>query len=179
MLMKFCTVDKEGCFGLQGDPRMLYQIMVFIRMNIINASSFALYKALIIGLRYSVCRRQFKTVEGSKGEERKLLDYQSHMYKFGPLLSKTYAMQITANYISMLHKESRNHVKEGNFKMLDQLHHYTSGLKSLYSQMAYDGIDLVRRNCGGAGYSAWSGLVQLFGDFSPVPTYEGDNTVMS
>jgi len=57
MLMKFCKVDKEGTFELQGDPRMLYQIMVFIRMNIINGSSYALAKALLIGLRYSVCRR--------------------------------------------------------------------------------------------------------------------------
>lgn len=45
--------------------------------------------------------------------------------------------------------------------------------------MAYDGIELVRVNCGGAGYSAWSYLPQLFSDYSPVPVYEGDNTVMA
>lgn len=45
--------------------------------------------------------------------------------------------------------------------------------------MAYESIDLIRTNCGGAGYSAWSGLTQQFSDYSPVPTYEGDNTVMA
>jgi acyl-CoA oxidase len=45
--------------------------------------------------------------------------------------------------------------------------------------MAYDGIDLVRVNCGGAGFSVWSGLPQIFYDYSPVPVYEGDNTVMA
>ena len=49
-------------------------------------------------------------------------------------------------------------IKRGKFKTLDLMHHFTSGLKSLYSQMAYDGIELVRVNCGGAGYSAWSQL---------------------
>lgn len=49
-------------------------------------------------------------------------------------------------------------VKSGKFKTLDLMHHFTSGLKSLYSQATYDGIDLIRANCGGAGYSAWSYL---------------------
>ena len=55
---------------------------------------------------------------------------------------------------------------KGKFKTLDILHHYTSGLKSIYSQSCYDGLDQIRLSCGGAGYS-------------PVPTYEGDNTVMA
>jgi len=45
--------------------------------------------------------------------------------------------------------------------------------------MCYDGIDLIRQNCGGAGFSAWSGLPQHYFDYAPVPTYEGDNTVMA
>lgn len=47
-------------------------------------------------------------------------------------------------------------LKEGKFKTLDLLHHFTSGLKSLYSTMTYDGIETVRVNCGAAGYSVWS-----------------------
>lgn len=45
--------------------------------------------------------------------------------------------------------------------------------------MTYDAIDTIRTNCGGAGYSVWSGLPQIFSDYSPVPVYEGDNTVMA
>lgn len=59
------------------------------------------------------------------------------------------------------------------------MHHFTSGLKSLYSSMCYDGIEMVRVNCGGAGFSAWSYLPQMYYDYSPVPVYEGDNTVMA
>jgi|LauGreDrversion4_2_1035121.scaffolds.fasta_scaffold143791_3 acyl-CoA oxidase len=68
---------------------------------------------------------------------------------------------------------------KGKFKTLDILHHYTSGLKSIYSQSCYDGLDQIRQSCGGAGYSAHSLLPQLYADYSPVPTYEGDNTVMA
>lgn len=45
--------------------------------------------------------------------------------------------------------------------------------------MCYLGIDSVRQNCGGAGFLNSSGLPQIFGDYSPVPVYEGDNTVMA
>ncbi len=45
--------------------------------------------------------------------------------------------------------------------------------------MTYESIDIIRTNCGGAGYSAWSGITQQFLDYSPVPVYEGDNTVMA
>ena len=48
-------------------------------------------KALIIGIRYAVCRRQFATIQGSK-QERKLLDYQTHMHKLGPLLADSFVM---------------------------------------------------------------------------------------
>lgn len=62
---------------------------------------------------------------------------------------------------------------------MDFMHHLTSGMKSMYSQYTYDGLDVIRQKCGGAGYSAWSGFTQIIGDFSPQTTFEGDNTVMA
>jgi acyl-CoA oxidase len=70
-------------------------------------------------------------------------------------------------------------LKVSKFKTLDILHHLTSGLKALYTTMAYEGIDCVRSNCGGAGYSNHSFLPQIFSDYSPSITYEGDNTVLA
>lgn len=49
-------------------------------------------------------------------------------------------------------------LKQGKYKMLDIMHHLTSGLKSIFSQMTYDGIDQARQACGGAGYAASSGF---------------------
>ncbi len=137
-----------------------------------------LRKALIIGTRYAVCRRQFHSVPGQT-EERKILDYQSHMFKFGPLLAESYVMMVVGTQLHRFRNLMNEEVKNNKFKTLDLLHHFTSGLKSLYSTMAYDGIETVRVNCGGAGYSVWSFLPQLWSDYSPVPVYEGDNTVMA
>uniref|UniRef100_A0A7S3CNB4 Acyl-CoA oxidase n=1 Tax=Strombidium rassoulzadegani TaxID=1082188 RepID=A0A7S3CNB4_9SPIT len=62
---------------------------------------------------------------------------------------------------------------------MDELHHFTSGMKSVFSQQAMDGLLVARQSVGGAGYTAWSGLPFLVEDFSPTVTFEGDNTVMA
>ena len=68
---------------------------------------------------------------------------------------------------------------DGVFKKLEIIHHYTSGFKSLFTQMAYEGIDVCRQACGGVGYSAYSGLPGFVVDYAPVAIFEGDNTVMA
>lgn len=93
MLCRFVHITKEGDFELRGNPKALYQTMVEIRYQIVGGAGHALRKALIIGLRYAVCRRQFSTLPGTK-QERKILDYQSHMFKFGPLLADAYVMML-------------------------------------------------------------------------------------
>jgi hypothetical protein len=40
--------------------------------------------------------------------------------------------------------ESEEQIKEGKFKKLDILHHFTSGIKALSTSYAYFGIDELR-----------------------------------
>jgi len=77
-MMKYCKVDKDGKIALEGDPRLLYSIMLGIRLWIINSSWRVLGQALTIAGRYSVLRRQFYTLDNDKQMERKLIDYQAH-----------------------------------------------------------------------------------------------------
>ena len=37
-MMKYCKVDKDGNIGLEGDPRLLYSVMMGIRLWITNAA---------------------------------------------------------------------------------------------------------------------------------------------
>ena len=67
---------------------------------------------------------------------------------------------------------------EGNFKRMDVVHHLLSGYKAIFSDRNFLAIEVARKACGGAGYSSQSGIPQLFFNSSPIPTYEGDNTVM-
>jgi hypothetical protein len=62
---------------------------------------------------------------------------------------------------------------------MDEMHHFTSGMKSVYTQACMDGLLVARQSVGGAGYTAWSALPYLIDEFSPVVTFEGDNTVMA
>jgi len=50
-----------------------------------------------------VVRRQFKNLDGSK-LERKLLDYQTHMFKLAPLLALAFTNNIAARELIDLHK---------------------------------------------------------------------------
>lgn len=91
MLSRFLYVTKEGDLEMRGNPKAIYATMVNIRHQIICLAGYVLKKALLIGIRYAACRRQFTTIPGKK-VERKLLDYQSHMFKFGPTLAESYCM---------------------------------------------------------------------------------------
>lgn len=67
--------------------------MVEIRYQIVSAAGQRLKQVLLVGTRYAVCRRQFSTIPGTR-TERKLMDYQSHMHKFGVLLAESYVMMV-------------------------------------------------------------------------------------
>jgi acyl-CoA oxidase len=88
-------------------------------------------------------------------------------------------MSVTGNFVIKQYRIMEDQMKQNNYDNLDFMHHLTAGLKAIYATMTYHGIDACRMACGGAGYSAHSLLPGLFSDYSPVPTYEGDTTVMA
>ena len=77
------------------------------------------------------------------------------------------------------HRIVDKEIEEGVFKKLDIIHHLTSGYKSLFTQMAYEGIDACRQACGGVGFSQYSVLPMYVVDYAPIAIFEGDNTVMA
>ena len=61
---------------------------------------------------------------------------------------------------------------------MDVLHHLLAGFKSYFSEEVIVGVESCRRSAGGAGFASFSGFTEISNACSPVPTYEGDNTVM-
>ena len=61
-------MDREGTFSIEGDLREMYAVMMYIRDGLIFKTKFYIARALLIGLRYSVVRRQFKNISGQKEE---------------------------------------------------------------------------------------------------------------
>lgn len=57
MLMGLATLSKEGEIKMIGDPRVLYTIMMTIRLKIITAASFNTLLTLQLAVRYNSVRR--------------------------------------------------------------------------------------------------------------------------
>jgi acyl-CoA oxidase len=157
MLKRFAEVTEEGKIVIKSDMRRLYGIMLETRVWIAGNAAHGIAMALSIAGRYSVVRRQFSSQDGTK-LERKLLDYQTHMFKFAPLLAYCQAFNFASQDLFRNHTLLLEEMKKDNFDRLDFLHHLTAGYKAVFSRIAYDGIDSCRQACGGAGFSAHSGL---------------------
>ena len=69
-------------------------------------------------------------------------------------------------------------IKNKNFSRMDSMHHILSGFKVTFTAQAMNDVEESRRCCGGAGYQSNSGFTSLYAGISPMPTYEGENTVM-
>jgi acyl-CoA oxidase len=76
LLQKFISIDRDGTFSVEGDLREMYGVMMLLRTNILYKTKYFIGRALTIGLRYSVVRRQFKNISGQKLETQ-LIDYQT------------------------------------------------------------------------------------------------------
>jgi acyl-CoA oxidase len=98
--------------------------------------------------------------------------------KLFPIIGKLFACIFSGehalNQLNLLLKG----IEEDDFSKLDLMHHYTAGMKALFSQDAFDHNIQIRQALGGAGYSAWSNIPRFIEDCSPFVTFEGDNTVM-
>ena len=99
MLMGLCEVTKEGEMSIIGDVRVLYSVMMAIRMSIVTAiGPFFTAQASRIAIRYCCVRRQFSTQQGTK-DERKVIDYQTTSFTAAKLLSRSVTMTLAGNWV--------------------------------------------------------------------------------
>lgn len=64
--------------------------------------------------------------------------------KLFPLVSIAKVQYTCARYIKQQYSKMLEEIEKDNFDSLDELHHLTSGFKSLHSQQTYDGLLQVR-----------------------------------
>ncbi len=68
MLMKYTSVDKDGNYSIEADPKMIYAVLLEGRVDMLKIAGYNLSKGLTIALRYALVRTQFKDMEGSSKE---------------------------------------------------------------------------------------------------------------
>uniref|UniRef100_A0AAN0JCZ4 Acyl-coenzyme A oxidase n=1 Tax=Amphimedon queenslandica TaxID=400682 RepID=A0AAN0JCZ4_AMPQE len=178
MLMKYAQVSRDGTYSkppAEAD-KISYAVMVYVRALIVDHSAETLARAITIAIRYSVVRRQTQNRPGEP--ETQVLDYQTQQFKLFPLLASAYAIKFAGHYMTKLYTEVTEEISEGKLRSLPELHATSAGLKAFCTELCCSGIELCRLSCGGHGYSAASGLPQLYADYSSSQTYEGENTVM-
>jgi acyl-CoA oxidase len=102
MLMRYVNVDKEGQLNMQGNPKVLYSVMMYTRLQLLTQSMNNLTRALTVGIRYGIVRTQFRNYKDpttGKLVERKIIDYQTHLNRICPLLAFNFAQVIGGHHM--------------------------------------------------------------------------------
>ncbi|XP_030582633.1 peroxisomal acyl-coenzyme A oxidase 1 isoform X1 [Archocentrus centrarchus] len=176
MLMKYAKVEPDGTYVQPPSAKLTYSTMVFIRSMIVAMSARALAKSCTIAIRYSAVRHQSEIRAGEP--EPQILDYQTQQYKLFPLLATAYAFTFVGQYMNQTYHRISEDINQGDFSEMPELHALSAGLKAFTSWEANAAIEVCRMSCGGHGYSRSSALPDIYVEFTPTCTYEGENTVM-
>ncbi|VFV45951.1 peroxisomal acyl-coenzyme a oxidase [Lynx pardinus] len=176
MLMKYAQVKPDGTYVKPVSNKLTYGTMVFVRSFLVGEAARSLSKACTIAIRYSAVRHQSELKPGEP--EPQILDFQTQQYKLFPLLATAYAFQFVGAYMKETYHRINEDIGQGDLSELPELHALTAGLKAFTSWTTNAAIEACRMACGGHGYSHCSGLPNIYVNFTPTCTFEGENTVM-
>lgn len=183
MLSRYSKVDPAtGAYSKPKNPAVVYGSLTFVRANIVMHARLILARAVTVATRYTCIRRQFRDrdVKDATGPEVAVLDYPTVQIRILPLLATTFALHYTGEAMYKLYFRTRENIeKKGDFSALAELHSTSSGLKSLCTTLAADGIEISRRAMGGHGFGGGSGIIPLNADYLSKPTVEGDNWMIT
>jgi acyl-CoA oxidase len=180
-LSRYAKVNGEtGAYTKPENPAVIYGSLTATRANIVMHARLVLARACTVAVRYLSIRRQFRDRDADgAGPEVAVLDYPTVQIRILPLLATTFALHYSGQAMKQLFEDTRKGISGGDFSKLADLHSMSSGLKSLCTTLAADGIEASRRALGGHGFGGGSGLIQLNNDYLSKPTVEGDNWMIT
>lgn len=143
LLSRFISCSKEGILSIHGDPKVAYSTMMLIRVTLLNLGWDLLLKCLIIAVKYTSSRGQFKTLSNST-EERKIIDYQATRLKLAPYLAFGYANMFVGKRLFSMIRQMEKEIQKDKFHTMKELHALGSALKAHYMQETLDGFFSVR-----------------------------------
>ncbi|KAL1922943.1 uncharacterized protein VTP21DRAFT_9319 [Calcarisporiella thermophila] len=182
LLARYQEVTPEGKYivhpAKKQNAQVHYATMITTRASMVKSASGHLAKCVTIAVRYSAVRTQGYAEPGRgnrsyKDREMKVIDYQVQRFRLFKQLALCYAMKFTGGWMMqvMAGMEAGN---ERNLEALPELAATSSGLKALCTYLAWQGIEDVRKCCGGNGYLMDSGIAPLAADYVWQITAEGD-----
>mmetsp|Transcript_24293 Transcript_24293/g.29642 ORF Transcript_24293/g.29642 Transcript_24293/m.29642 type:complete len:715 (-) Transcript_24293:258-2402(-) len=158
--------------------KMHYLTMMGARVGMVAGAADALAIAATIAIRYSAVRHQgFKGTGSFKGEEYAIIDYRFQQYRLFSNLSYMYAFKVVGNWIRERMGDLLQHIDDAGDD-IPEVHASAAGLKGLCTKQAHDGIEDLRKCCGGHGFLMNTGIAALSVDYVWKVTAEGDWVVM-
>jgi len=176
MLMKYAEVSAQGKFMKKAPPVLTYGTMVFVRVMIVRDVMLTLLQAATIATRYSAVRRQ-SPIEPNQPEPQ-IFDHLTQQAKIIPQIAKGIVFRLAADYIWGMYQKVLTELEAGNRRSLPELHGLSCVLKAISSTEAAQGIDILRKACGGHGYLSSANFQYIYGLATAACTYEGENTVL-
>ncbi|CAB3410120.1 unnamed protein product [Caenorhabditis bovis] len=176
MLMRHSKVERDGTFIKPQNSKINYSAMVHVRAHMISHQALFLASCLTIAVRYSSVRRQ--GFIDPKGQEVKVLEYQTQQHRLFPHIARAYAFNFAGTETVRLYEKVLSQIATGDMSLMADLHALTSGLKSVVTYLAGQGMEQARMSCGGHGYSLASYFNEIYGVAIGGCTYEGENMVM-
>ena len=183
LLAKYSSVNPDnGMYTKPENAATVYGSLTFIRAQIIMHARLILARAVTNAVRYLSIRRQFadRDAKGANAPEVAVFNYPTVQIRILPLLATTFALHYTGEAMYKLYYGTRAEIEEsGDYSRLAEMHAASSGLKSLSTMLAADGIETCRRAMGGHGFGGGSGMIPLNNDYLSKPTVEGDNWMIT
>ncbi|EDW00371.1 probable peroxisomal acyl-coenzyme A oxidase 1 [Drosophila grimshawi] len=183
MLMQHAQVLADGRFVKASQPLLVYGTMVFVRVMIVRDVMFGLLQAATIATRYAAVRRQ-SPIEPNAPEPQ-ILNHLTQQAKILPEIARGVCYRLAANDLWSFYQRTMQQITEkgkgtpgGGEGQLAELHALSCCLKSVCTQDAVDGIDVLRKSCGGHGYMASANFDSIHGLACAAFTYEGEHTVL-
>eukprot|EP00531_Pseudo-nitzschia_arenysensis_P009578 CAMPEP_0116129348 /NCGR_PEP_ID=MMETSP0329-20121206/7878_1 /TAXON_ID=697910 /ORGANISM="Pseudo-nitzschia arenysensis, Strain B593" /LENGTH=703 /DNA_ID=CAMNT_0003623613 /DNA_START=96 /DNA_END=2207 /DNA_ORIENTATION=+ len=183
MAMRFASVDENGKYRKktmsEAASKISYITMMQVRSMIVTGAAKALAMACCITTRYSAVRKQGFSEDGKS--ETQVLDYTQQQHRIFPLLAFSYCTFFTGRRLAKELKAMEDKLIGGqpvSKEDVSDVHASSSALKSFTTMITADGIEEMRKACGGHGFLACSGLPELFTTYLQSPTVEGDNHML-
>jgi acyl-CoA oxidase len=186
MLSKYQHVTPDGKYvkDQKANPKIAYATMLFTRGMMVGGAASALSRAAVIATRYSCVRRQgFVDPENKSftSSEVQIIDYQVQRYRLFKQIALSYILKFVANWMvnsfAALEGEQVGVITDDT--ALPELAATSAGLKAMATNMVANGIEDLRKCCGGNGYLMSSGIAPLAADYAWQQTAEGDYVVMT
>ncbi|KAL1916503.1 uncharacterized protein VTP21DRAFT_5694 [Calcarisporiella thermophila] len=178
MLMRYSKVSRDGVYMKPPHSKLKYGTMTSSRIRIVQAAAYSLSRAVTISIRYSAVRRQ-GTARQTSDIEPSVLDYSMQQYRLFPLLAQTFAFMFTSFWMRSMFIKLNEEIDRKEFRMLADVHAYSSGLKSYTSLKTSQAIEEARKCMGGHGYSMASGIEDYSRTYRAVQTFEGDSYLLT